>query len=453
MRSNIVVFLTTAALFASACTQVRYASDTEYDDVYFTRADKAQTSKVVYEDEGAETYVSDREDRNSRYRTSGSNINSYRDEVYDEDDFYFSRRLRRFGTNNSSWRYYDPFFSNDLYYVMGTPAWNRWNNMGWYSWMRPRFGASMNWRFFNDPFYTGFHNVWGANYFDYYNYYNPWVNTYYGVDPFFGYNAGFGFNRGFGFGNPFWGGNQFFGGGYFCPPYAYVAGAAGVGNTRRWQRYYTGRRASSTSSVATNTGYRPSARQAPASARETVRREARTAGYSATETRPTRRSGMYLSPKASSQSITNPRTSTSASSSDRVSNYSRRPSARTRTNGPRVYTRPNSTNVNDRDLNQNSRYRRTTRPGNSSYSRPSNRYSRPSNNSYSRPSSRRSNSYSRPSSRPSSNSYSRPSSRRPSGSSYSRPSSSRPSGSSYSRPSSSRPSGSSSSSSRRPVRP
>lgn len=37
-----------------------------------------------------------------------------------EDDFYYSRRIRRFHSTRSSrvsWSYYDPYFTNDVYYV------------------------------------------------------------------------------------------------------------------------------------------------------------------------------------------------------------------------------------------------------------------------------------------------------------------------------------------------
>ena len=61
---------------------------------------------------------------------------------------------------------------------MGTPSWNRWNNNGWYSWNRPRFGASLNWAYYNDPFYGGIYDTWGSNYGNYYR----------------GYGAGYGGN-------------------------------------------------------------------------------------------------------------------------------------------------------------------------------------------------------------------------------------------------------------------
>ncbi len=440
MKPKIVLLISCFAMLASACVNTRYSANAEYDDVYFTSADKAQAPVVDAQD--TKTYTSNEDADNYQYRTrtsQGNNFNSYRDDVYDEDDFYFSRRLRRFGSSSSqSWRYYDPYYSNDLYYVMGSSSWNRWNNNGWYSWNRPRFGSSLNWRYANDPFYGGLYDTWGYNYQNYYNYYNPWVNTYYGFAPSFGYNSFFGG----GFGNPY---ASFGYGGFgnpYCPPYAYTSGgSAGYANSRSWNRYYVGRRASSTSSVATNTGYGRNARQLQT--REDKRKVATPAGYTSTRTNATPNSGMYLAPKTRTQTVTNTRTSASTRPSN-TSRVNSRPSGRT--SSPSVYTRPNRTNRTATNVRtgRNS----NTRPSNT-YTRPSRRTTtRPSNNSYSRPSSR--NTYSRPSSSRSSNSYSRPSSSRPSNSSYSRPSSSRPSSRSV-RPSSSSSSSRPSSSAR--VRP
>lgn len=445
MKPRIHLLIIGLVILASACTNTRYASNGEYDDVYFTSADKAQETASM-DSEGPEVYKADEDDRSYASRTSRNSsdyrVNSYRDEVYDEDDFHYSRRLRRFSSASSSaWRYYDPFYSNDLYYVMGTNSWNRWNNYGWYSWNRPRFGSSLSWSYYNDPFYRGIYDTWGNNYGNYYNYYNPWVNTYYGFNSFYGYNP-------YGFGSSF---NNFgFGGGYgygfgnaYCPPYAYTTGSTGVASRGRgWDRYYVGRRASSTSSVATNTGYGRSSRTTPTKSDNRVRPQttARPAGYSSTRINNTSNSGMYLAPKARTQTVSNRTTNVTNRTNNGNSATVNRPNART---SPRVYTRPNG-NVRNNTVRQG----RTTGRTNNNYSRPSNStrtYTRPSNSTrtYSRPSnsnrtySRPSNTYSRPSN--SSRTYSRPSSTRPSsnGSSFSRPSSgSRPS-SSFSRPSSS----------------
>ncbi|MEM9721341.1 MAG: hypothetical protein AAGA10_18905, partial [Bacteroidota bacterium] len=220
-------------LALGACTSTQQVATSEYDDVYYTSDDYTERTSPVRE----RSYAGRDDYGESRYYEDG-----YR--AYDEDDFYYSRRLRRFNQPNfNSWRYYDPFFTNDLYFVMGTPAWNRWNSFGWYNWNRPRFGAGVGLGFgsplwarsaFNDPF-VGFNS---------FNYYNPWVNSYYGFDPYFGYGFGGGFGRPLGFGNPFFGASSYF----YCPPTAYVSTAA-------FRRTNVSRRAS-LSSLRSQTGYR-----------------------------------------------------------------------------------------------------------------------------------------------------------------------------------------------------
>ena len=88
----------------------------------------------------------------------------------------------------------------------------------------------------------------------------------------YGFDSAYG---GFGYGSGF--GNSF-----YCPPYAYTTGATGVSSrsSRNWDRYYVGRRETSTSSVRTNTGYGSKSRVSPST---TDRRQtARPAGYSST---------------------------------------------------------------------------------------------------------------------------------------------------------------------------
>ena len=116
------------------------------------------------------------------------------DDYWDEDydDFRFSRRLRRFHRRNSvrnSWSYYDPFFTSDIYFVLGTPYWNRWNR--WYDPFAPRI-VSRSW----------FGGLWTTTRV-YTSGWNP-----YGYDPFcydgggfndFGYSYNYGYGSSFGF--------------------------------------------------------------------------------------------------------------------------------------------------------------------------------------------------------------------------------------------------------------
>ncbi|MDX2284316.1 MAG: hypothetical protein NW241_09145 [Bacteroidia bacterium] len=211
-----------AMALLSACTGSRYTATAEYDDVYYSRSDRTEVEIVAEEqprEEAPSQYYSDYADAN-RYREP---IDSYRDYYYEDDDFAFSRRLRRFHQPaRTSWRYYDPFYANDLYFVMGTPYWNNWNSWGWYNWNRPTFGSAWGW---NDPFFNtwGWGNTWNTwNTWNAFSY-NPYVGAYYGWGPDFGFGGWNGFNTG-GFYSPA------FYGGYYCPPTGFVPYS-------RWNRY------------------------------------------------------------------------------------------------------------------------------------------------------------------------------------------------------------------------
>ena len=398
-------------VFAS-CTSTQQVATSEYDDVYYTSSD--YTERTVPDRQSS---FADRNGRDARYYEDG-----YR--AYDEDDFYYSRRLRRFDrANNNAWRYYDPFFTNDLYFVMGTPYWNRWNNMGWYNWNRPRFGAGFSMAF-GDP-------LWGPRAafvdpfaFNSFNYYNPWVNSYYGFDPYFGY----GFNN-FGFNNRFinpyrgFGGFGGFGSSYlYCPPTAYVSSAA-------FRRVNVARRAS-LSGVRSQTGFQ---RTTPSTTSRTVNPNGTTSRRANNVPRTTSRNN-YLTPKTQTEKAA------TLSSVDRRRNAVRRQNSRrlqqverrSTTNSRTYPARRSGVNTSRRTPYTN---RRSTVPTNTR-----SRSTLPSRNQnrMSSPSSRRSPSYNR---------STRPSSSRSRTPSMSRPSSSR---SSSSRPSSSRSSSSRSSSSRRP---
>ncbi len=386
-----------AVVFAS-CSSTRDVATSEYDDIYYSSSDYT---------EDASTVATTRNSNNNYSRQYDYEASRYGD-IYDEDDFYYSRRLRRFNQPNyNSWRYYDPFFTNDLYYVINTPVWDSWYNRGWYSWTRPRFGASVAFGF-GDPFLSPFASPFAFNRFgafNSFNYYNPWVRSYYGFDPFFGY-------RGVGFGSP-WGFNAGFYDGFAyawngCPPGAFVSSA-------NWRTYNVTRRASTTSLVS-QTNYQGRTQNTQRVARPST----------VTSTSSARRPNTYLTPKTTTEK--NARVN---------SDYRRRLSSRAAD-----YERRRSSNVSTR--NRNSRV--GTSSNRNTYRRPSSSVNRDRNSTINRRPSSRPSTIRRPSSntrRQSSPSYNR----RPSSSS-SRPSYSRPSSSSSR--SSSRPSSSSSSSRRRP---
>ncbi|MEL6631568.1 MAG: hypothetical protein AAFQ83_08875 [Bacteroidota bacterium] len=413
-----------------SCTSLRYASTTEYDDAYYL---PGQDVTQPY----AENSVSGFDDQNVAYAPATRPADdTYADYYYDDDDFFFSRRVRRFSqANTNSWRYYDPYFSNDLYFVMGTNSWNNWYNAGWYDWNRPRFGrfgygrAPLAWDpFWNDPFYNpGFA----------FDYYNPWVNTYYGGRP-----VGFNNTWGGAWGSP-WAVNS----GYLCPP---VRSFTSPWNQRvrtqrrtsrnataysRNVRYTTGTGTPRTN-ASTRNNYSPT-RNPNNTASRTGRIDYTRPSRNATTTRPSSTRPTTTRPSSTRPSSTRP--SSTRPSSTRPS--STRPSSTRPSSTRPSSTRPSSTRPSS--TRPSSTRPSSTRP---SSTRPSS--TRPSST---RPSSTRPNSSVRPNN--SSRSSSRPSSSvRPNSSSRSssRPSSSvRPNSSrSSSRPSYNRSSGSRSSSTR-----
>ena len=315
------------AMLVASCAGPRYASTTEYDDVYYSKSDK--TEAVVRESaQPADDYTYQRTTR----------VDDYTDAYYDEDDFYFSRRLRRFNQPaTGNWRYYDPFYSNDLYFVLGTPAWNTWNSYGWYNWNNPRFGAFSPYNSFAfgyDPFFRA--NPFYRNSF---NYYNPWVGSYYG------YGAGFGgfYGRSFGgFGGGFggFGGAGFGSSAYYCPP---IAGGGFfnrlAGNNRNNNTIFNSRRRGTTSSSTSNTTYNPrvsrNASTRTTSSNGTVRRPGRSTSRT-TASSTTAGGTDYLSPRSN--------TATSRTNGRSVNRN------RT-TTGTRTYTSPSSRNgVNNQEL-------------------------------------------------------------------------------------------------------
>ena len=353
MKTASFLLVLSGALAFSACTSSRYAaSGSEYDDVYYSRNDapvvlasEAATApeQPTYQAPDQDNYVYNAD----RYRRP---VDSYYDEYYDEDDFYFSRRVRRFDSRGAAaWRYYDPFFTNDLYFVMGTPYWNSWNANGWYNWNYPRFGATLGWNSFNpyggfafnDPFWANTWAPWNS-----FNYYNPWVNAYYGYDPFFA--PGWGNPYAAGFNNGFYNGfNSGFNSAYFCPPYGAAGFAAAPRLARNNNNVASYRRPTANSGAAQTTynpaSSRPNTTRTSASAAGTSARP--TAQSATTSSRPS--SSQYLQPRSNVERTTRPTstpsTYTRPAGAPATQQTGTRPSATpagSETAQPRVYTRP-----------------------------------------------------------------------------------------------------------------
>ncbi|HHG86090.1 MAG TPA: hypothetical protein ENJ82_15180, partial [Bacteroidetes bacterium] len=163
MRKIVYFTLAAATLWLSGCTGLRMTSSEEVDDVYATSADRNTPANHTSSKEQApstnadkysaadsrtsEDYDRAREskyaddpnyvsDNNSRYGNGG-------DYNYGDDDYYYSRRVRRFNTRG--FNYYDPYFSYDPYYALGTPTWSSYRNTPW--WYDPYYysGPSYSW--------------------------------------------------------------------------------------------------------------------------------------------------------------------------------------------------------------------------------------------------------------------------------------------------------------------
>ncbi|RMG70044.1 MAG: hypothetical protein D6722_09210 [Bacteroidetes bacterium] len=352
MKTTSLIWIALLGLGLSACTGPRYASTVEYDDVYYTRAD--HRVETVAEYSGEPTYETDRyDDQTARYREP---VDSYQDYYYGDDDFTFSRRIRRFNqSNGASWRYYDPYFSNDLYYVMGTPYWNRWNNMGWYNWNRPRFGSMWAW---NDPFMNpyrfggmGFSMGMGAGmsfgWNDPFWGYDPWVASYYGYNPaFMGglYNPYSAWNNGFYSG---------YASAWHCPPTGFMPFNSWNRYNTTTQRYVTTRPRATAQSLGSQTNYTP--RQGISNTRPTT-----TTPGGSTERVNNRTDYLRPRPAAQRQAINTQRTS--APANVRPSTSTSRPTTVRRSNAP-VYTRPGTTHSNTLRQGTTTRPSTVTRPG------------------------------------------------------------------------------------------
>ncbi len=381
MKTYHFILVLSVAFLATACTSTRYASS-EYDDVYFSSKDQAETVAV------AKDFDEDRNTRTSRYDRQTENYNQ---DYYQDDDFAFSRRIRRFNQPGiNSWRYYDPYYTNDLYYVMGTQSWNSWYGNGWYDWSRPRFGApnygfGSGWSF---TYSTGY-NPWGAyNPWQSYNSYNPFVNAYYGYNPYNTWNP-YSVNRG-------WGWNSFSRGSYaYCPP-SYYGGAgngSNLGTSNSRARTYTQARRTSTRSLNSgvtsgnrnNNNYKPGGRTSRVASpngrtgRATVNNP-RTGTPTATNgTTRNARNSQYLRPRTRAEQAT---TRTRTNTAPRTGTYTPRNNTRnTGVNNTPSRTRTNTSPNRTRTRTYTPQNRRTnTSPNRTRTYTPQNRSTSPSQN-------------------------------------------------------------------------
>jgi len=215
------ISLLASILFLAGCGSLRPVSviGNETDDVYFSSSDAKLQENVnkaeedATEEPGREPRAVDAEDyeagRDSKHGRDEDHLYAGDLDPYEDDDFYFSRRVRRFTTN--SWGYYDPYFAYDPYFVMGTTTWAYYANDPWF--YDPFFynGPSYSWTFgwgYPSWYYLPYQSFW----------YNPWAQP---------FGSSWGWYSGW-YGGP--GGFGYYGYNPYCPPGLFYGGGNGGWN-------------------------------------------------------------------------------------------------------------------------------------------------------------------------------------------------------------------------------
>ena len=202
MKPNYSILTMTMIAFLMAIV----SASAQYDDVYYDPSKDGGTS--VSEVQTEPTKPADNNYNNQQ--PDGTNDKYFdNDEEYDDYDYYYSSRIRRFNRPMRGFDYfddcyvssynYDPFWSGTTIYVGFDSYWdyNRWRR--WNSW---NYGPSFGYGF-------GFGPSFGWNY-GYNNYYSPWSCYSYNPYPPFGnvyYNNYY-------YGDYGYGGGWYNGGGY-----------------------------------------------------------------------------------------------------------------------------------------------------------------------------------------------------------------------------------------------
>lgn len=146
---------------------------------------KEQEQKTNYD---GNTYSSSGNDYNTDEGSSTAYQHSYETDadndgyIDDNDDFYYSSRVRKFGYSYSGmYGYYSPFYDPFWYHP-------------WYS-PYPYSGVTVSIGWGTGPYWAPYYSGWNMWYgYGYPGYYNPWYYPYYGYG---GGYCGYGYNDGF----------------------------------------------------------------------------------------------------------------------------------------------------------------------------------------------------------------------------------------------------------------
>lgn len=230
MKSSIFKFLL-FSVFISAFSFGVYAQDDDgiYGDIY--QAPKVEDEELLdttvspldgystvddyYPEEGYTSQSNANQPYSEQYvDENGNNItnNYYGDYYEDDNDYFYSSRIRRFHRSNNAWGYYDPWYTNMYYYnydpfywgtsiyVGGWPyyGWG-WNNWGWGGGFGWNGGWNNGWGW-NGGFGTpACYGGWGGGYWNGYN--NGYWNGYYDGMAHGGYYNTFDSNSGIYYGH------------------------------------------------------------------------------------------------------------------------------------------------------------------------------------------------------------------------------------------------------------
>ncbi len=217
------------------------AAAQQYDDMYYD-PDRDKGFFYGYQP-NKDTYKYDKNQREDTYAYNEAKEETYEDDEsydYEDYDYYYSSRIRRFHRPVYGFDYFDPVYVDLAYYdPFLTPGitvliyddfygannwwrwrrWNRWNR--WSSW---NYGAWNNWNAWGPSWGWGL----GWNSWDPWNPWNRWNSWSFG--PTFNF---FNFNNGFG-------------GGFYCPPTWGNGYVYNTVNDIRENTYYGPRRTNST---------------------------------------------------------------------------------------------------------------------------------------------------------------------------------------------------------------
>ena len=116
---------------------------------------------------------------------NGNNItNNYYGDYYEDSDYFYASRIRRFHRNYGAWGYYDPFYTNMYYYNYDPFFWGTsiyvgawpyygwgWNNWGWNSGFGWNYGLGWNsgWGWYGGFGMPACYGGWGGGYWNGYN--------------------------------------------------------------------------------------------------------------------------------------------------------------------------------------------------------------------------------------------------------------------------------------------